>query len=123
MRRVLSADNYFWSENNYTTYIKGDLKILMKLEHQPGPLLGPVMDNLRIIKEGVETRPNGYFGYYQEKEPLFSVSEGYIYTTQVIAPDNQPDYFTAIDNYEARIPKPCRVSIDTGQVFEINFSD
>jgi hypothetical protein len=112
---TISADNYFYYDNYFATYIKGDLKILMRVDTNR---LGPIKDNLRIIKNGVEKKPEGYFGYYQEKGPLFTVSGGDIYTTQVITP-NYSDYFLMIENYEARIPKHCRVNIDTGHVFDV----
>lgn len=111
----IRADNYFYTANgdsykadsgefvsvdNKTYYIKGDLRIYIKTETNR---LGPVPQNLHIIKNGVETRPEGYFGYYQKNGPLFSIDGSYISTTYYIDPD-------------ARNSQPCRVTIETGQI-------
>lgn len=65
--------------------------------------LGPVPRNLHIINNGVETTPEGYFGYYQKNGPLFSIDGSRIRTTYYTDPD-------------ARDPKGCSVNIETGQI-------
>lgn len=115
----IRADNYFYtangdsykadsgefvSVNNETHYIKGDLRIYITTE--TAGLLGPVSRNLHIIKNGIETRPEGYFGYYQKNGPLFAIDGSYISTTYYTDPD-------------ARNSQPCRVNIETGEILKI----
>jgi hypothetical protein len=112
---TIRADNFFYTANgdssvdasgtsvsvvNETHYIKGDLWIHIKTDTNR---LGPVRGNLHIIKSGIETRPDGYFGYFQKNGPLFSIDENYISTTYYIDPD-------------ARNPQPCRISVETGNL-------
>jgi len=105
----ISADNYFFNGNSSTAYIKGDVKILLDTTFNR---LGPTSGNLHIIKNGEEKTPIGYFGYYQESGPLFSVEGDIIHTTQIIGGD-----FNLEENHEARQPIPCRINIETGEVF------
>lgn len=111
----IRADSFFYTANgdsykdelgafvsvyNETHYIKGDLRIHMTTETN---ILGPVSKNLRILKNGKETRPKGYFGYYQKNGPLFTLDGSFISTTYYIDPD-------------ARNTQPCRVNIETGNL-------
>ena len=117
----ISADNFFYTSNvqtpsafvNYTNmngdiftagiethYIKGNLRVFIKTDTNR---LGPVGWNLYIVKNGVETRPDGWFGYFQGKGPLFTVDGNYIKTSYYTIP-------------ESRDTHPCQVSIETGQI-------
>lgn len=111
----ITADNLFYTTNgdsliknsgefvsvdNETHYIKGNLRVYIKTETNR---LGPVPRNLHIINNGVETTPEGYFGYYQKNAPLFSIDGSRIRTTYYTDPD-------------ARDPKGCSVNIETGQI-------
>lgn len=111
----ITADNLFYTTNgdsliknsgefvsvdNETHYIKGNLRVYIKTETNR---LGPVPRNLHIINNGVETTPEGYFGYYQKNGPLFSIDGSRIRTTYYTDPD-------------ARDPKGCSVNIETGQI-------
>jgi len=113
----IRADNYFYTANgdsyktdegtfvsvdNETHYIKGDLRIYLTTETTR---LGPVPGNLHIIKNGIETRPAGYFGYYQQNGPLFAIDGNYLTTTYYTDPD-------------ARNAQPCRVDIETGEILK-----
>jgi hypothetical protein len=122
----IRADNFFYTRNsnyypndpwhnidNETYYVKGDLCIYINTEFVR--LLGPVGQNLHIIKNGVETRPDGFFAYDYEPQPdgsaayskknapLFTVDGNFIRTTRYTDPD-------------AKNPRPCRVNIETGGV-------
>lgn len=111
----IRSDNYFYTANgdsykddsgsfvsvdNETHYIKGDIRIYIKTETNR---LGPVPQNLHIIKNGVDITPEGYFGYYQKNGPLFTIDENYVSTTYYTDPD-------------ARDSQSCRVNIETGQI-------
>ena len=111
----ITADNLFYTTNgdsfikdsggfvsvdNETHYIKGNLRVYIKTETN---ILGPVSRNLHIINNGVETTPEGYFGYYQKNGPLFSIDGSRIRTTYYTDPD-------------VRDPKACSVNIKTGQI-------
>lgn len=96
-----SDSGEFLSVNNETHYIKGDLRIYITT--RTARLLGPIPQNLYIIKNGVEIRPKGYFGYFQKNGPLFSIDGSYISTTYYTDPDT-------------RNSQPCRVNIETGQI-------
>lgn len=112
----IRADNFFYTANgdsyksdsgefvtvkNETHYLKGDLRVLLKTDTVR--LLGPVSGNLSIEKNGVETKPDGYFGYYQKNGPLFTLDGNSILTTYYTDPD-------------IRNAQPCRVDIETGQI-------
>jgi len=118
---IISADNFFYTSNVRTPsavfayagmndetyisgiethYIKGNLRVFIKTDLNR---LGPVGWNLYIVENGVETRPRGWFGYFQGKGPLFTVDGNYINTSYYTIP-------------EERNPRPCRVSIETGQI-------
>ena len=111
----ITADNFFYTANgdsykktsgesvlvpNETYYIKDDLMIYIKTDYR---LIGPLPQNLHIIKNGIEATPVGYFGYYQKNGPLFSIDEGYISTTYYSDPDE-------------RDAQPCKVNIETGRI-------
>lgn len=113
----IRADNYFYTANgdsyktdsgvfvsvdNEAHYIKGDLRIYITTETTR---LGPVPGNLHIIKNGIETRPEGYYGYYQKNGPLFDIDGNYIRTTYYTDPD-------------ARNSQPCKVNIETGEILK-----
>lgn len=112
----IRADNFFYTANgdsykndsgefvtvyNETHYIKDDLRIYIKTD--TARLVGPVPQNLYIVKNGIETRPKGYFGFYQKNGPLFTIDGSFISTTYYTDPD-------------ARNTQPCRVNIETGQI-------
>jgi hypothetical protein len=112
---TVGADNFFYTANgdssvdasgvsvnvyNETHYIKGNLWIYIKTETNR---LGPIRGNLHIIKNGVETRPDGYFGYFQKNGSLFTIDGSFVNTTFYTDPD-------------ARNPQPCRINIETGNL-------
>lgn len=96
-----AADGSFFSVENETHYIKGDLRI--SLATKMARLIGPLSQNLYIVKNGVETRPMGYFGYYQKNGPLFMIDGDFLSTTYYTDPD-------------ARDSQPCRVNVETGEI-------
>lgn len=93
----------FISVFNETHYIKGGLRISVNTETNR---MGPIGGNLLILNHGREIRPVGYFGYYQKDGPLFTVDGDYIYTT----------YYMDFDEFTGRIPQPCKVDMETGEV-------
>jgi hypothetical protein len=95
-------DSVFYSVENETHYLKGDLRIY--LTTRLGRLIGPLGGNLHIIKSGVEIRPEAWFGYYQKNGPLFTLDGNFISTVYYTDPD-------------LRNSQPCRVSIATGEIF------
>lgn len=97
-----APDGSFFSVENETHYIKGDLRIYLTTKTQ---LIGPLSQNLYIIKNDAEIRPTGYFGYYQKNGPLFTVDGSFINTTYYTDPD-------------ARNPQPARINIETGQILK-----
>ena len=115
----IRADNFFYTPievganiieytGNYSTtysethYIKGDLRIVLITDSNR---MGPIRDNLSIIKSGVDIKPTGYFGYYGGRTPLFTIDGNFINTVY---------YMTDVP--EIRNPKPCRVNIETGKI-------
>jgi len=114
---IVSAYSFYYYNSYSTTYKNGDLKVLLRLETDR---LGPIKNNLRIINNGIEKNPEGYFGYYYHGNgPLFTIRGDYIYTTQVITP-NHSDYFLMGENIEARTPYPCTVNIYDCQILNSN---
>jgi hypothetical protein len=99
---TIANDGAYVGGYSETHYIKGDLRIVLITDSNR---MGPIGENLYIIKNGAETRPTGYFGYYRGQTPLFTVDGGFINTT----------YYTT-DVPEIRNPQPCKVNIETGQI-------
>jgi hypothetical protein len=94
-----------------THYIKGDLWVCLKTDSQR--LTGIVGSNLTIVKNGAETMPDGYFGYYHGIPPLFTVDGNIINTTYFPIPNDYSDWEM---NVAGRTPRLVRVNIDTGQI-------
>jgi hypothetical protein len=95
---------HYVSVYNETHYIKGDFWISIKTTTS---ILGPTGWNLSIVKNGVETRPEGYFGYFQKDGPLFFIDGHLIITTYYTNPDPAP---------YGRDPRPVKVDIETGEI-------
>ncbi len=119
---ILSFDNYCYSDNgesvrtenddgsvsfktvyNETYYQNGDVSVY--LTTASGRFF-PYEKNLKIIHCGVEYRPEGVFGFYMERGPLFEIKDGYIYTVR----------YTDVDKRDSR---PCKVNIQTGEAVYI----
>lgn len=92
---------------NYTCYIKDTLTVELKTDSQR--LVGPVGTNLVIKKGDRIIKPSGFFGYFQDNIPLFSVKDGKVYTV----------YYTDSNELGGRNSVPCTVDIQTGEIAEI----
>ena len=98
---TINDDGSYTSVYSESVYIKGDLVVTLKTDFQR--LLGPKPRNLSIVKNGAHIVPDGYFGYFNGQTPLFSVDNGMIITSYYTDPDE-------------RVPTPCMVSIETGEI-------
>lgn len=92
---------------NDTYYIRGDLSVFINTDSQR--LIGPVFQNLTIKNGDKVIKPKAYFAYFGKNEPLFSVEYDKIRTT----------YYTDSEETGGRIPMPCLVDINTGEIAKI----
>ena len=107
----ITANNFFFSHRSTfethflghgeTVFIDNELRISLLASSTRS---GPAINNLLIIRDGVEIRPNGYFGLFQEFGPHFTVHGNYVHTT----------FFAELNEAENR--RPVRVNINTGAV-------
>jgi len=98
----IEGDTYV-SKDNVTYYKKdGIIVVLETLTSKMGPTAG----NLVVCASENEFRPPGYYGYYRKNEPQFRIDGKYIETTYYVHPNE-------------RIPIPCRVNIETGEVIAL----
>ena len=93
---------------NDTYYIRGDLSVFINTDSVR--LVGPVFCNLTIKNGESIIKPEAYFAYFGKNEPLFSVEGNKIRTT----------YYTDSDETKGRIPIPCLVDVNTGEIAEID---
>ena len=91
---------------NDTYYIKDKLSIVMSTDSQR--LVGPVGTNLTIKNGETETKPKGFFGYFQKNGPLFTIENDSIKTV----------YYTDFNEITGRNSVPCIIDIETGEISE-----
>ena len=114
----IQANNYFYTINgdsladdaktynladNETHFIDGNFRVSIDTHVNR---LGPVPKNLSIANNGIEIRPEGYFGYYQRNAPLFSIDGNYIITS----------YCSYNENILSGDMHLCRINIETGEI-------
>lgn len=90
----------FASVENKSYYSNNKVRVYISTETNR---LGPIPSNMIIEVNGEKKEVQGYTGYYQKSGPLFTVDNGYIYSVHY-------------SNHDERNPRPCKISMDTGEI-------
>lgn len=99
------GDDYLAIGNTETYYFRGDLQISLITFASRGTA-GAISSNLSIVRNYVEIIPNGFFGYFQEEGPFFTIVDEFVLTT----------YHYERDWRGMPIVRNVKVSIATGEM-------